>query len=180
MIKMMRKLFLLVLLLAATACTSQEERLQANAVYTRMLHTYGAEFATLDTALPKAWLIAALDTGTTDTTAEAQHSTLPTNTVTIIFAPKNADGHCNDNVQFRFYAAAHEASIRAFISRYMHLHANVPPALPESWHNEKYFLNIFPNECNIAPKRDTLYAQLVSAVVTHFGLQEALPITVPQ
>lgn len=166
-------------LVAATACTSQEERLQASAAYTTMLRAYGAEFATIDTALPSTWLIAALDTGTTDTTAEAQTSALRTNTVTIIFAPKNADIACSDNVQFRFYAAIHEASIRSFISRYMHLHANTPLAPPESWHNEKYFLNIFPNECNIAPTRDALYAELVEAVVRHFGLQAAPPITPP-
>lgn len=172
--------WLLLLLILTTACTTQEERLQASAEYAQMLHDYGAEFATLHTALPPTWLIAVLDTGTTDTTEIGKHSALPTTTVTIVFAPKDAHAPCNDRVQFRFYAAAHEDNIREVINRYMKLRNSTPPAPPESWRNEKYFLNIFPNKCNVEPQRDALYAQLVHAVVQHFGLQEAPSIVAPQ
>lgn len=162
------------LLLCLPACDTERSRVESNTTNIAVLQRYGAEFSTLPDVLPEGWLLVGIDTGKVDTAMRT--APMPTTMVMLEFAPLNdpPDGNCSNHVQFRFYPASYETGVREVIKKYLRLReGRSHPPLPDSWRNEKYFVNIFPCYCGSEFQKSDMCLPLIQAVVTHFGLQPA-------
>lgn len=174
LIRITRPLFFVLLLLCLPACESEKSRVESHKENIAILKRYGAEFSTLPAALPEGWMLVGIDTGRVDTTMKT--TPMPTTTVMLEFAPQHdpAQGNCSNHVQFRFYPASYETGVREVIRKYLRLReGRSHPPLPESWRNEKYFVNIFPCFCGDDFQKSDICLPLIQAVTTHFQLQPA-------